>query len=155
MEENNNNTNTRHSWQFANFLQHVTESTFDTNTTITGTETIQQSARNELRRQGIAALKADLEALYSDFFDVVETKEGIVIVAENPNFTFSWELKSTIKSLDYDPFLEATNWDEEVNRKREKKARIRAEKAEREALKAKKRAEALKSANMNGADASN
>ena len=39
----------------------------------------------------MAALKADLVALYHDVagFDVVETKEGIVIVAENDEFTFS------------------------------------------------------------------
>jgi hypothetical protein len=49
--------------------------------------------------------------IYGDEFDIVETKEGIVIVAENQadDWTFSWELKSTIKALNFDPFLEAGN----------------------------------------------
>lgn len=72
----------------------------------------------------MAALKTDLTALYHDVagFDVVETKEGIVIVAENDEFTFSWEIKSTIKSLDYEPFEEANAYDDEVAAKAAKKA---------------------------------
>ena len=69
--------------------------------------------------------------MYSDDFDILETKEGIVIAAENEpgEFTFSWELKSTIKSIDYDPFIEANNYDEEVANKTEKKLRKEQEKA--------------------------
>lgn len=69
--------------------------------------------------------------MYGKDFDIVETKEGIVIVAENEpgNFTFSWELKSTIKSLDYDPFMEANNFDEEQASKAERKMRREQEKA--------------------------
>lgn len=54
-----------------------------TNTTSKGETTIQQTPRNELRREGLNALKQDLINLYGDDFDVVETKEGIIIVAEN------------------------------------------------------------------------
>ena len=69
--------------------------------------------------------------MYGKEFDIVETKEGIVIVAENDpgNFTFSWELKSTIKSLDYDPFMEANYFDEEQASKAERKMRREQEKA--------------------------
>ena len=51
-------------------------------------------------------------------------------MAENvpSDFTFSWELKNTIKSLDYDPFIEASNYEEAVTEKKEKKARAAAEK---------------------------
>ena len=48
--------------------------------------------------------------MYGEDFDILETKEGIVIAAENEpgEFTFSWELKSTIKSIDYDPLKQTT-----------------------------------------------
>ena len=46
--------------QFADFLSEVEQTEFDTNTTATGTLTIQQSQRNLLRKKGIAAFKADL-----------------------------------------------------------------------------------------------
>ena len=87
--------NTEYNPKFSEFLRMVEETEYATNTTATGALTIQQSARNELRKVGVAALKADLEWLYGDEFDVVETKEGIVLVAENEpgDFTFSWELK--------------------------------------------------------------
>ena len=117
--------------QFDKFLEEVIDTNFETNTTATGTVTIQQSSRNALRKRGVEALKHDLELLYGDNFDVLETKEGIVIAAENNpgEFTFSWELKSTIKSIDYDPFIEANNYDEEVAAKQEKKLRKEQEKA--------------------------
>ena len=116
--------------KFKEFLKTVENTEYATNTTATGALTIQQSIRNELRKEGVAALKADLEWLYGDEYDVVETKEGLVIVAENApsDFTFSWELKNTIKSLDYDPFIEASNYEEAVAEKKEKKARAAAEK---------------------------
>ena len=124
--------NAEYNPKFSEFLRMVEETEYETNTTATGALTIQQSVRNELRKVGVAALKADLEWLYGDEFDVVETKEGIVLVAENEpgDFTFSWELKNTIKSLDYDPFIQASNYEEAVAEKAEKKARIEAEKAE-------------------------
>lgn len=117
---------------FTTFLKGVEEGAFETNITSTGTTTIQQSQRNVLRRNGLKALKDDLTALYEGF-DIVETKDGIVIVAENPSFTFSWELKSTIKSVDYDPFIEADEYDAMIAKKEAKMAAKR----EAEAAKAK------------------
>ena len=109
--------------QFIDFLKGVEQTEFEINTTATGASTIQQSRRNILRKEGIAALKADLEWLYGGDFDIVETKDGLVIVAENEpgDFTFSWEIKSTIKSIDYDPFIEASAYEEEELAKSEKK----------------------------------
>ena len=137
--------NTEYNPKCSEFLRMVEETEYETNTTATGALTIQQSARNELRKIGVAALKADLEWLYGDEFDVVETKEGIVLVAENEpgDFTFSWELKNTIKSLDYDPFIQASNYEEAVAEKAEKKARVEAEKAERAQKLEEKRAKKL------------
>ena len=131
--------------QFNKFLAAVAETDFETNTTATGTVTIQQSARNKLRREGVEALKHDLELMYGEDFDILETKEGIVIAAENDpgEFTFSWELKSTIKSIDYDPFIEANNYDEEVANKAEKKLRKEQEKAQKIAALEEKRAKKL------------
>ena len=59
-------------------------------------------------------------------FDVVETKDGIVIVAENEpgDFTFSWEVKTTIKAIDYDPFIKA-------QREKDKEDKIKATEAKR------------------------
>jgi hypothetical protein len=76
---------------------------------------------------------------------VLETKDGIVLAVENEpgDFTFSWELKSTIKSLDYDPFIEANNYDEELAVKEEKRIRKEQEKELREATLAAKRARKL------------
>lgn len=130
---------------FGAFLRNVEATDYATNTTTTGALTIQQSLRNSLRKEGVAALKADLQWLYGEEFDIVETKDGIVIAAENEpgNFTFSWELKSTIKSLDYDPFIQASNFEEAQAEKREKKARIEAEKIEHERRLAEKRARKL------------
>lgn len=77
--------------KFGKFLQEVAETEYETNTTATGTVTIQQSTRNALRKKGVEALKHDLELMYGEEFDVLETKEGIVIAAENEpgEFTFS------------------------------------------------------------------
>ena len=47
--------------QFIDFLKGVEQTEFEINTTATGAQTIQQSRRNILRKEGIAALKADLE----------------------------------------------------------------------------------------------
>lgn len=133
--------------QFADFLSEVEETEFDTNTTATGTLTIQQSQRNQLRKEGIAAFKADLEWLYGDLFDVVETKDGIVIVAENEpgDFTFSWEVKTTIKAIDYDPFIEASAFEESEAQTASKKAQREKDKEDKikatEAKRAKKLAE--------------
>ena len=132
-------------WQFKQFLKEVSETDFETNTTATGTVTIQQSARNALRKRGVEAFKADLMEIYGDEFDVLETKDGLVLVAENEpgEWTFSWELKSTIKSLDYDPFIEANNYDEEVASKQEKNLRREQEKEAKLKLLEEKRAKKL------------
>lgn len=140
--------------KFIDFLREVSETEYDTNTTATGSVTIQQSARNELRKRGVEALRQDLQWLYGEEFDVVETKEGIVIVAENEpgDFTFSWELKNTIKSLDYDPFIQANNYEEAQAEKQAKKARQEAEKTAKmkalEEKRAKKLAEIEKLKNL-------
>ena len=47
--------------QFIEFLREVADTEYETNTTATGSVTIQQSIRNELRKRGVAALKADLQ----------------------------------------------------------------------------------------------
>lgn len=131
--------------EFNKFLQEVAENEYETNTTAIGTVTIQQSARNALRKKGVEALKHDLELIYGVDFDILETKEGLVIAVENEpgDFTFSWELKSTIKSLDYDPFIEANNYDEEVANKAEKKLRKEQEKANKIKMLEEKRAKKL------------
>lgn len=126
--------------KFAEFLKKVEESTYPTNTTSTGSNTIQQSIRNELRKEGVAALKEDLIWLLEGF-DIVETKEGLVIVAENSDFTFSWELKNTIKSTDYDPFIEASLYEESLAEKENKKLKQEQERqAKIEAVEKKRQA---------------
>lgn len=127
--------------EFKKFLKGVQSAEFEHNTTITGTTTIQQTSRNNLRRQGLAALKEDLIVLYGDEFDIVETEAGLVIVTENEadGTTFSWELKSTIKSVDYDPFLDADRWEAKCEATAAKKARIAAEKETKAKLLAAKR----------------
>lgn len=141
MNENNNGSSTL----FKDFLHEVATNTYATNTTSTGTVTIQQSARNELRKRGLEALISDLKALWGDDFDILETKEGIVIAVENEpgGFTFSWELKSTIKSLDFDPFLEAIAYDEERAQKTAKRLAKAEERSRHEAELEKKRAAKL------------
>lgn len=131
--------------KFKDFLAKLESSEFETNTTATGARTIRQSERNELRKEGVAALMEDLMWLYGDTFDIVETKDGIVIVAENEpgDFTISWELKNTIKSVDYDPFLEATAYEESEIEKENKRAAREEEKARKAAALEEKRAKKL------------
>lgn len=76
---------------FKKFLSKVEKSNFPTLTSeVTGVTTIQQTKRNELRSEGLKALKADLEVLLAPF-EVLEVPNGLVIVAENEpgDFTFS------------------------------------------------------------------
>lgn len=75
--------------KFKDFLKEVESTTYPTNMTATGNLTIQQTLRNELRRKGVKALLEDLISVYGDEYDLVETKDGIVIVVENEDFTFS------------------------------------------------------------------
>lgn len=53
--------NAEYNPKFSEFLRMVEKTEYETNTTATGALTIQQSVRNELRKVGVAALKADLE----------------------------------------------------------------------------------------------
>lgn len=131
--------------EFVEFLNEVAQTSFETNTTANGLVTIQQSTRNAWRKRGVEALKHDLEQIYGAHFDIVETKDGIVIAAENEpgDFTFSWELKSTIKALDYDPFVEASNYDEAQAQKAQRKLQKEEEKAARATALAEKRARRL------------
>ena len=66
-------------------------------------------------------------------------------MAENEpdDFTFSWEIKCTIKSINYDPFLEAQTYEDEEAEKAHKKALRDAEKLQREEELADKRAKKL------------
>lgn len=66
--------------EFLNSLESA--ETLPTNHTNAGHITIEQTPRNQLRRQGMDALIADLKASLPSF-DVVETANGIVIAAEN------------------------------------------------------------------------
>ena len=76
---------------------------------------------------------------------MAETKDGIVLIIENNpgNFTITWELKSTIKSLDYDPFVEANSFDESNAIKARKKAAREKEKINHQKALEEKRAAKL------------
>lgn len=115
---------------FGRFLHEVEETNFETNITAKGVKTIKQTPRNELRRAGVEALKADLEDFYGDDFEVLETDEGLVVVAENMpgDFTVSWEVKLGIKALDYDPFIAASNFEDARASQQAKKAASEADK---------------------------
>jgi hypothetical protein len=52
--------------KFKDFLLDVSQTSFEQNTTATGAITIQQTKRNELRKAGLKALKADLKAIYGE-----------------------------------------------------------------------------------------
>lgn len=130
MEEVNN------SLAFKDFLHKLEQLPLEVKEKTNGTATIQQTTRNILREEGVAALLADLTALYGDEFDIVETADGIDFVAENEasDITITWELKSTIKSIDYDPFLEADRYDEMKAEKQAKKDAREKEKLQKEEL---------------------
>ena len=51
---------------FLDFLETVRMANYPTNVTALGTITIQQTLRNNLRREGVAALKHDLELIYGN-----------------------------------------------------------------------------------------
>ena len=76
---------------FLTFLQELESTELPTNTTATGSIIIQQSLRNELRKRGLKAFGAFLKDTYGDKFDILETKEGLVIAVENApgDFTLS------------------------------------------------------------------
>ena len=108
--------------KFTEFLHKVEAEDLAVSETATSRQMISQSLRNQWRKAGVDALYEDLKAFYPDF-DIVQTKDGIVLVAENEpgDFTVSWELKSSIKNIDYDPFIEAGNYEVELEQKAVKK----------------------------------
>ena len=108
--------------KFTEFLHKVETEDLAVSETATSRQMISQSLRNQWRKAGVDALYEDLKAFYPDF-DIVQTKDGIVLVAENEpgDFTVSWELKSSIKNIDYDPFIEAGNYEVELEQKAVKK----------------------------------
>ena len=83
--------------------------------------------------------------MYGDELDILVTKEGIVFVIENEatGYTISWELKNTIKALDYDPFEAANTYDDEVAEKAAKAAAREASIAAKATLMAEKRAKVI------------
>lgn len=135
----------KQSLAFKDFLHKLEELPLEVKEKTNGTATIQQTTRNQLREEGVAALLSDLTNLYGDEFDIVETADGICFVAENEesDITITWELKSTIKSIDYDPFVEGNNYDEMRAEKVAKKEARNKEKAKKEELVRIKRAQKL------------
>ncbi len=132
--------------KFTSFCRQIASlGALPTNITANGTETIQQTARNQWRAEGVAALVDDLKQMYGDEVDILVTKEGIVFVIENEatGYTISWELKNTIKALDYDPFEAANAYDDEVASKAAKAKAREAEAAAKAALMAEKRAKVI------------
>lgn len=128
-----------------------------TNITASGTETVQQTIRNQWRAEGVSALVSDLKQMYGDELDILVTKEGIVFVIENEatGYTISWELKNTIKALDYDPFEAANAYDDEVAEKAAKVAAKTASMAAKAALMAEKRAKVVSRLKAKEAEGSN
>ena len=132
--------------KFTNFCRQIASlPSLPTNITASGTETVQQTIRNQWRTEGVAALVSDLKQMYGDELDILVTKEGIVFVIENEatGYTISWELKNTIKSIDYDPFIEANNFDDEEARKQLKRQHKEEERIERERRLAEARAKRM------------
>lgn len=129
--------------KLAEVLKEIETSKLETNTTVTGSLTIKQGLRNELRKVIEQSLMDDLTYLYPDY-SVLLTKDGLVIAAENQDdYTVSIEIKTTIKTLDYDPFIAACNYEEELQAKAEKKKASEQEKAEKIRLLEEKRAKKL------------
>lgn len=132
--------------KFNEFLENIASQTsVPTNITSGGVETIQQTTRNLWRNQGVEALLEDLKSLYGDSCDaILQTKDGIVFVIEGPNdTTISWELKNTIKALDYDPFEAANAYDDEVAAREAKATAKAAAASARAAMMAEKRAKVI------------
>ena len=105
MNENNNKPTTAFEAFASSSIINVPHGAIPTDTS--SRDGSAQSVRNKLRKEGLEALYLDLKRLYGDTLDVLEGPNGtILIVAENPDFTFTWELKSTIKGIgpSYDPF---------------------------------------------------
>lgn len=107
--------------KFNDFLRKVENNTYETTVNARGAITIQQTVRNKLRAEGQQALFEDLKALYPDF-DCLLTADGIVFVSPNKDFDFSFQIKTTIPSTDYNAYDEADSYERTVKMKAEKKA---------------------------------
>lgn len=121
--------------KFAEFLTKVQKSTYETTVNAKGIAMIQQTVRNKLRAEGQDALYADLLQFFPDF-DCLLTAEGIIFVSHNKDFEFSFQLKATVPSIEYDPYEAADDYAEQERIKKEKKEKKAAEtkaKAERQA----------------------
>ena len=115
--------------KFAQFLDKVAHNKYTVSINTRGIQSIQQTDRNKLRREGEDALFEDLLNIYKDF-DVMQTKDGICLVAHNTDFEFTFELKASIKSTDYDPYFEADDFAElRAEKEAAKKAKEAAKKA--------------------------
>ena len=115
--------------KFAQFLEKVAHNKYNVSVNARGIQSIQQTDRNKLRREGEDALFEDLLNIYKDF-DVVQTKDGICLIAHNADFEFTFELKACIKSTDYDPYFEADDFAEQrAEKEAAKKAKEAAKKA--------------------------
>jgi hypothetical protein len=103
------------------FLDKLAKEPVITNENANGTLTIQQTLRNQLRAKMMQALFNDLV----DFnFDAYQTADGLIIAVEHDEVgTISVEIKTTIKSLDYDPQVEADAFEEMLQDKEADKQR--------------------------------
>lgn len=128
------------------FLEEVAATQWPFKQTSTGTITIQQTVRNELRRKGMEALAKDLIELYGSYSDIVETADGITLVEQligddliaEP--TFNWEIDCTIKAVNYDAFAEADIYAEAKEKKDRERSAKQAEKQLKEDQLARRRA---------------
>jgi len=126
--------------KFNDFLTKVENGTYETTVNARGAITIQQTIRNKLRAEGQQALFEDLKALYPDF-DCLMTADGIVFVSCNKDFDFSFQIKCTIPSTDYNAYDEADSYEFTMKAKAEKKAQQEQAKKERIARQQKLRQE--------------
>ncbi len=91
--------------------------------TAAGSLIIDQSPRNKMRADLVNILIEDFKELYGEeYFDILLTKDGIVLAITNEETgkVVSLELKTTIKSLDFDPFFESYNYERELLAKAKK-----------------------------------
>lgn len=122
--------------------------------TSSGEMIISQTQRNQMRKEGMKALKEDLIQIFGDYFDVVETSGGLNIVAEGDpdsdfNETVTWELKCTIKAVSYDPFDEAGKFDDAEEARQLKKEEVSSRKRAEEIRKQEKRERKLRELGLN------
>lgn len=127
------------------FLHKLESEPWEVKEKTNGTATIQQTTRNQLREEGVAAFFSDFITFYGDEYDIVRTADGICFAAENEiiDKTIPVMIKFEIKSVDYDPFLEADRYDQMRAEKNAKKEAREKEKANREELVRIKRAQKL------------